>query len=79
MLHALGGLDYLHAQKDVRIVVLPSLLTDGFKNHIGDVVRIKWDFPEYHEVNAFYWINEQSYDSDGEEWKLTLGLQQIYD
>jgi hypothetical protein len=79
MRHALDGLDYLHPQKDLRIVVLPSLLTDGFKNHIGDVVRLKWDFPPYHEVNAFYWINEQTYDSEGEEWKLALGLQQIYD
>jgi hypothetical protein len=79
MRHALDGLDYLHPQKDLRIVVLPSLLTNGFKNHIGDVVRLKWDFPPYHEVNAYYWINEQTYDSDGEEWKLTLGLQQIYD
>jgi hypothetical protein len=79
MLYALDGLDYLHPQKDLRIVVLPSLLANGFANHIGDVVRLKWDFPPYHEVNAYYWINEQTYDSDGEEWKLTLGLQQIYD
>lgn len=79
MQRALDGLDYLHSQRDVKIVVLPSLLTDGFTNHIGDVVRIKWDFPPYHEVDAFYWINAQDYESDGEEWKLTLGLQQIYD
>jgi hypothetical protein len=79
MLHALDGLDYLHPQKDLKIVVLPSLLSTGFKNHIGDVVRLVWDFPPYHEVNAYFWINEQTYNSEGEEWKLTLGLQQIYD
>lgn len=84
--HALDGLDYLHPQKDLNITVLPSLLQnaktgewDGFKNHIGDVIRVKWDFPPYHEVNAFFWINEQTYESDGEEWTCRLGLQQIYD
>jgi hypothetical protein len=80
MRYAIDGLDYIHPQKDVKIVVLPELLEGGFFNHIGDVIRVRWDFVPYHEVNAFYWINEQTYEGDAAgNWKMTLGLQQIYD
>ena len=80
MRYAVDGLDFIHSQRDVKIVVNPEILPDGYKNHIGDVVRIRWDFPPYHEVDAFYWITEQTYEQpDPSNWRLTLGLQQIYD
>ena len=81
MRYAVDGLDYIHPQKDVKIVVDPSLLEGGFRNQIGNVVRIIWDFPPYHEVNAYYWINEQSYENTDAagNWRLNLSLQQIYD
>lgn len=80
--HAVNGLDYLYPQKDIKITVMPEVLDvyEGFKNHVGDVIRVKWDFPPYHEVNAYYWITEQRFSGDAAgNFKCSLGLQQIYD
>ncbi len=79
--HAVDGLQYIHPHKDITITVLPEVLDpyEGFRNHVGDVVRLKWDFPPYHEVNAYYWITDQHFMSDPSgNWKCDLGLQQIY-
>lgn len=81
MKYAVDGLQYIHPHKDITITILPEVIDvySGFKNHVGDVVRLKWDFPPYHEVNAYYWINSQRFSSDpAGNWKCDLGLQQIY-
>lgn len=82
MRFAVDGLDYIHPQKDISITVLPEVLSpsQGFKNHIGDIVRLKWFFEPYHEVNAFYWITGQEFYGDAPgNMKCDLSLQQIYD
>jgi hypothetical protein len=85
MRHALDGLQYMYPQKDVKINVYPEVLDNldagaGFRNHVGDVVRMYWDFDEYHTVDAYYWITGQDFATDPSgNWKCDLSLQQIYD
>lgn len=79
--HAVDGLQYIHPHKDITIVILPEVIDiyEGFRNHVGDVVRVIWDFPPYHKVNAYYWITSQHFTGDpAGNWKCELGLQQIY-
>lgn len=82
--HAVDGLQYIHPQKDIKITILPEIVNpispgDGFVNHVGDCIRVIWAFPNYHEVNAYYWITEQHFTADpAGNWKCDLGLQQIY-
>jgi hypothetical protein len=79
---ATEGLQYIHPQKDLKITIRPEDLDPfgGLKNHIGDVLRYTWDFPNYHQIDAFFWIVEQQFYGDGPgNWKCDLGLQQIYD
>lgn len=79
--YAVSGLQYLYPQKDVKITILPEVIDpfEAFQNHVGDVIRVIWDFPPYHKVNAYYWITEQRFSDDSSgNWKCELGLQQIY-
>ena len=84
MRYALNGLQDIYPHKDVKITILPEIVNptdelDGFRNHVGDVIRVTWDFPPYHKVDAYYWITEQRFSSDtSNNWKCELGLQQIY-
>lgn len=81
MRYAVNGLQYIHPQKDITITILPEVVDpfEGFKNHVGDVVRVKWDFPPHHEVNAYYWITGQRFHGDAPgNYMCDLALQQIY-
>lgn len=79
-----SGLRYIAPQKDLRVTILPELVNpsnpgDGFQNHIGDVVRITYDFPNYHQIDAYFWITAQEFYGDAAgNWYCDLGLQQIY-
>lgn len=75
------GLQYIAPQKDLKVTIRPEDIDpfEGFKNHVGDVVRFTWDFPPYHQIDAFFWIVSQEFSSDpAGNFKCDLGLQQIY-
>lgn len=82
--HAVDGLQYIHPHKDIKLTILPEIINpsspgDGFVNHVGDCVRIYWNFYPYHAVDAYFWITEQHFTSDpAGNFKCELGLQQIY-
>lgn len=75
------GLQYMAPQKDLKVTIRPEDIDPftGFKNQIGEVVHISWDFPPYHQIDAYYWIVGQDFSSDAPgNFKCDLSLQQIY-
>lgn len=84
IIYATQGLQYIYPHKDLNLSIYPNKVNpvdpgDGFKNHIGDVVRFKWELYPYHTVNAYFWITQQEYHGDAAgNYICDLGLEQIY-
>jgi len=85
VLYGAEGLQYIFPHKDLQLSIYPNKVNpgdigDGFRNHVGDVVRFKWPVMPYHEINAYFWITQQDYHGDSaNNWTCDLGLEQIYD
>lgn len=73
-----------YPQKDLTLIVKPEFLdpvdrTAGFRNVCGKIIDVDFDFPDYHRIDAIFYIISQDIYSDGVgNWQADLGLQQIY-